>query len=182
MNTPPPTPPTPALPHLSRLDLALRQLLHTQRVAALGSVDADGAPQVSMVPYALAHLPASCVMVLHLSGLAAHTRHLQAQAQACLMVMQAEVPDQAVHALPRVSLNVLAQTLSAPHPAYTACRSAYLARFPEAQDMTQLPDFRFVMLTVTQARHIAGFGAARRLDAPEVQRILYAAPYAPEAT
>lgn len=187
MNAPASTAPTTSTAssttHLSRLDLALRALLHTQRVAALGSVDAEGTPQVSMVPYALAHLPEGCVMVLHVSGLAAHTRHLQTQPQACLMVMQAEVAGQAVHALPRVSLNVLAQTLSDTHPAYAACRSAYLKRFPEAEDMTQLPDFRFLMLTIAQARHIAGFGAARSLDAQDVQRVLSVlnTPHNPEA-
>lgn len=164
--------------HLSRLDLALQALLHTQRVAALGSVDAEGMPQVSMVPYALAHRPEVSVIVLHVSGLAAHTHHLQAHPHACLMVMQAEVAGEAVHALPRVSVNVYAQHLTPTHPHYATCRAAYLSRFPEAQDMTTLPDFRFLMLTIEQARHIAGFGAARTLHAEEVQRILRA----PQAT
>lgn len=165
--------PPPSSPHLSRLDLALRDLLHTQRVAALGCVDAQGDAQVSMVPYALAHLPEGCVMVLHVSGLAAHTRYLQAHPRACLMVMQAEVAGQAVHALARVSLQVEAHDLSDTPPDHAACRTAYLTRFPDAQDMTALPDFRFLKLTIAHARHIAGFGAARSLDAPAMQHLLH---------
>jgi hypothetical protein len=168
-------------PHLSRLDLALRELLHTQRVAALGTVDAQNCPQVSMVPYAIAQLPQSSVLVLHVSGLAAHTRHLEARPEASLMVMQAEVANQAVHALPRVTFSVRAQTLdSSPpnhgnhgnHAVYAICRAAYLSRFPEVEPMTALPDFRFVMLDILQARHIAGFGAARTIEADEIQRLL----------
>lgn len=164
--------------HLSRLDLALRELLHTQRVATLGTVDAQNCPQVSMVPYAIAQLPQSSVLVLHVSGLAAHTRHLEARPEASLMVMQAEVANQAVHALPRVTFSVRTQTLdSSPpnhgnHAIYAICRAAYLSRFPEVEPMTALPDFRFVVLDILQARHIAGFGAARTIEADDIQRLL----------
>ena len=39
--------------HEPRLTQALRTLLQTQRVAALGTLDADGLPFVSMVPFAV---------------------------------------------------------------------------------------------------------------------------------
>ena len=52
------------------------------------------------------------------------------------------------------------------------CRAAYLARFPEAEPMTQLGDFRFLRLTPQGARLVAGFGAARSLSADELAQAL----------
>lgn len=156
------THPTPAAPHEPRLSSDLRTLLASQRVAALGTLGEDGTPFVSMVPFALA--PAIACAVIHVSGLAAHTRNLQAAPQVSLLVMQAEVPGQPVHALPRVTLLGQAQVLTPDSPAWVEARTAYLARFPEAEPMTQLGDFMFVAITLQGARQIAGFGAARSLD------------------
>ena len=52
------------------------------------------------------------------------------------------------------------------------CRAAYLARFPEAQPMTQFGDFHFVAIDVTGARQVAGFGSARSLDAQDARLAL----------
>lgn len=164
-----PTPPAPG--HESRLARALRTLLTQQRVAALGTLDPDGRPFVSMVPFAVNAEHA--VLVLHISGLAAHTGNLLRQPQASLLVMQPETPGEPVHALPRVTLQVQAHTLPPDHGWYLHSRAAYLARFPEAEPMTQLPDFRLVALQVLSARQIAGFGAARTVDAAELQLALH---------
>lgn len=168
--------------HESRLARALRELLNHQRVASLGTLAADGEPFVSMVPYAIC--PEHAVLVLHVSGLAAHTGNLARHPTAACMVMAPEQAGEPVHALPRISLQVRAQTLDAEHALYPACRAAYLTRFPEAEPMTALGDFRFVALHVESARQVAGFGAARSVEAEELRQALGRAPAepAPSAT
>jgi len=156
--------------HEPRLMRELRALLHGHRVAALGTLGADGLPLVSMVPFAM-DATQGC-LVLHVSGLAAHTRNLVASPLVSLLVMQPEVPGGPVHALPRVTLDAKASTPDAGSTGWQACRDAYLARFPQAQPMTQLGDFRFVALQVHAARHVAGFGAARTVDNDELHSIL----------
>lgn len=159
----------------------MRLLLTQCRVAALGTLDGSGLPSVSMVPYAIA--PDLGVLVLHVSGLAAHTGHLQRQPLASLMVMQAENPLDPlapVHALPRATLQVRARTPESGTPEHRACRAAYLARFPEAEPMTALPDFRFVAVQPLGARQVAGFGAARSVEADTLHALLQAG--APQAT
>ncbi len=49
-----------------RLTRDLRQLLQSQRIGALGTLNDDGTPFVSMVPYAIE--PTSACLVLHVSG------------------------------------------------------------------------------------------------------------------
>lgn len=167
------------MPHEPRLVRSLRHLLHQQRTAALGtlqpaSAGAPPAPFVSLVPYAID--TAHARLVLHLSGLAAHTRQLEAQALASLMVAQPEPLDGPVHALERATLQVRAVTPERDSPAWVSARSAYLARFPDVAFMMELGDFRLVCLEPLAARHIAGFGAARDVERDELMALLQAPP------
>ena len=149
---------------------ALRALLASRRTAALGTVDASGAAFVSLVPFAID--PGSASLVIHISALAAHSQNLQARPNASLMVADGEVVGEPVHALARVSIEVLA-TWAEPGSGLAAqCRATYLVRFPEAEPMTTLGDFRFVRLSLRGARQVAGFGAARSLSADEIAQAL----------
>ena len=157
--------------HEPRLTQALRSLLHSQRVAALGTLDENGQPFVSMVPYAIDS--GAGVLVIHVSGLAAHARNLVRVPAVSVLVMQAEVASEPVHALPRVTLDGQARGLVPDSADWLGARTAYLQRFPDVEYMTQLGDFRFVAITVTGARQVAGFGAARSVDADELAQLLH---------
>ena len=156
--------------HEPRLTRELRKLIDASRVAALGTTQDDGAPFVSMVPFAVE--PQQRCLVLHVSGLAAHTRYLQAREMVSLLVMAAEAPDKAVHDLPRVTLQGRASIPARDSALWTACKDAYLKRFPDVEPMTELGDFRFVSILTDTARHVAGFGAARTVEADELSRVL----------
>ncbi|MCF8159908.1 MAG: pyridoxamine 5'-phosphate oxidase family protein [Polaromonas sp.] len=156
--------------HEPRLDRALRELLSAQRIASLGTLSAQGGPHVSMVPFAIE--PSAACLVIHVSLLAPHTRNLLSVPAVSVMVMQPEVAGEPVHALPRVSIDGTAARLQPGSPSWLAARQAYLARFPEAEPMTQLGDFSFVALHPTAARQVAGFGMARPLDAEELACVL----------
>lgn len=158
------------MPHESRLTRELRALLHSRRVAALGTISDEGAPFVSMVPFALA--PEAGCLVIHVSALAAHTGYLDARPAVSVLVMQSEVPGQPVHALPRATLEGRARILEPDSENWRVCRDAYLQRFPEAQPMTGLADFRFVAIELKGARQVAGFGSARSIDEEELRLAL----------
>ena len=158
------------MPHLPRLTRELRALLDARRVGALGTIGDDGAPLVSMVPFALER-QLGC-FVVHVSDLAAHTRNLRARPRVSLLVTQAEVAAESVLALPRASFDGHARMLEPGSPAWLSCRTAYLARFPQAEPMTAFADFHLVAIEVTGARQVAGFGSARSLDAQEVRLAL----------
>jgi putative heme iron utilization protein len=162
--------PASTMTHEPRLTQALRSLLNTQRVAALGTLGEDGNAFVSMVPFAIDSN--SGALVIHVSGLAAHARNLERVPRVSLMVMQAEVTGEPVHALPRVTLDGQATVLAVDSAPWVAARTAYLARFPDVENMTQLGDFRFVAIAVGAARQVAGFGAARSIEAEELAQVL----------
>lgn len=156
------------------LTRALRDLLHSERTAALGTRDALGEVFVSMVPFAIDTEDRS--LVIHVSGLAAHSANMQRHARVSVLVRQGEVAGEPVHALPRVTLDANAEVQEPGSAGSAACRRVYLARFPDAEPMTQLGDFRFVRLQPHGARQVAGFGAARSLEPDEVAKALGPAP------
>jgi putative heme iron utilization protein len=77
-----------------------------------------------------------------------------------------------VHALERVGIEGEARLLEPGSPAWASARCAYLARFPEAEFMTALGDFRFVAIDPLAGRHIAGFGAARDVSRQELLDVM----------
>lgn len=153
--------------HEPRLARELRTLLETSRVAALGAIQDDGTPFVSMVPFAISK-ELGC-LVIHVSGLAAHTRNLIARSNVSLMVMSPESPDKPVHDLQRVTLQVTANVPVRGSAPWEACKAAYLQRFPDVEHMTELGNFQFVAMEVKTGRHVAGFGAARTVEAEELK-------------
>ena len=156
--------------HISRLTGQVRSLLQARRVAALGTIGDDGGPLVSMVPFAIE--PRHPCLVIHVSDLAAHTRNLQATPRVSLLVTQSEEPGEPVHALPRVTFEGIAGVPPRDGPLWQACRAAYLERFPEAEMMTQLGDFKFVAIELKGARQVAGFGSARSIGEEEIRLAL----------
>ena len=159
--------------HLPRLTRALAHLLAERRTGALATLAEDGSPFVSLVPFALE--PERGWLVLHVSALAEHAANLAARPGVSLLIAQGEVADAPVHALARVSLQGRALALEPGSTDWGDCRAAYLERFPEAEPMTHFADFRFVAIEPVAARQVAGFGAARTLDAQELRLALSAA-------
>ncbi|MEY8878269.1 MAG: HugZ family protein [Leptothrix sp. (in: b-proteobacteria)] len=156
--------------HLSRLDQQLLALLTERPVGALGTLEDDGAPAVSMVPFALD--ASAGELILHVSALSAHTRQMRREARVSLLVMAADAAAEVPQALPRVTLQATATFVAADSEAVARCQAIYLARHPNAELMTQLPDFSFVRLAPTALRHIAGFGAARSVEVADFRRLL----------
>ena len=136
-------------------------------VAALGTLH-EGAPFVSMVPVAVA----AEGLLIHVSGLAAHTRDLRADPRLSLLFMAPLDPEADPLALPRVTLQGEAQELERDSPEYEAAAGAYLARFPQAEQTLGLGDFSFFLLVPGSGRLVAGFGRALNLGAEEILQAL----------
>ena len=148
---------------------ALAGLVHDHTVAALGTLH-NGAPYVSMVPYAL--LPDGSAFVIHVSRLAAHTRDMLDDSRVSLLVTQAEgagVPAQA-----RARVTILGEAAEAPRESAEAraCRDAYLRRLPDAEPLTAFGDFSFFRIRPAQVRFVAGFARATSFTAESLVRAL----------
>lgn len=151
----------------TNFDSVISNLLCGQRIAALATVDDDGLPHASLVPFALLRGHAS--LLIHVSALAPHFGYLKRQLQAAVLISKPETAGEEVHALPRVSIHANVEFIDRQSPDYVLARNAYVQRFPEAGFMTELQDFAFVKIKPLSGRVVAGFGAARKLDQASLQ-------------
>lgn len=142
----------------------LRALVEEQRQAALGTLGA-GSPFVSMVLYALQPQEGSPPFpLIHVSRLSAHTRHLQIDPRASLLIMRPDLGECDPQILSRVTIKCLARAIHLDDPGYPAARAAYTACMPEQEYLFDFPDFTLFRLEPLEARYIGGFAKAFSLD------------------
>jgi putative heme iron utilization protein len=149
----------------------VRGMLLNRSVAALATLH-EGLPCASMVPFAATLATGRLALVVHVSGLAAHTRDMQSHPEVCLLVTVAESADIAPQALPRISIPAVAEFVPQDHPEYAAFEATYLAKFPEAAPLFSFADFSLVALVPTSARLVAGFARAATLSADSLRAAL----------
>ena len=130
-----------------------RTLLRAATAGTLATAD-DGQPYAALVTPAPA--PDLSLLVL-LSGLSAHTRHLQVDGRCALMVTGA-----ATGANPQTAprLTVLGVATPEPDP---ALKARWVARHPYAAFYADLGDFRLVRIRPTGGQFIGGFASAHRV-------------------
>jgi hypothetical protein len=133
------------------------ELVRRCKVAALGTLH-DGAPSVSMVPYAIIEDPFAFVMLV--SALSAHTKEMLGDPKVALMIMEPETDTKPPHTLARVSMQGRAEPLSQGDPRFDAARAAYTARFPDMVGLFELGDFMLFAVAPATVRVIAGFAQA----------------------
>ncbi|MHB0969247.1 MAG: HugZ family pyridoxamine 5'-phosphate oxidase [Thermoanaerobaculia bacterium] len=148
----------------------LRDLVQQRRTASLGTLH-NGEPFVSMVPFAVS---AGNCFIVHVSGLAAHTRDMLAHPRVSLMITAIEDADTMPQALPRVTIDAATRRLADDDPIYTAAREAYLTRFPQSEPIFELGDFALFAIEPASLRLVAGFGAASTLSPADLTEALQA--------
>jgi len=134
-------------------------LLLQARVATLATV-VDGAPYAALVTPAV---DADGSVLLLLSDLSAHTRHLRAN-PACALLIAGAPTDANPQTAPRVSLRATAQLEAAP-----AARARYLHVHPYAEFYSGFADFNFWRLISNHAHFVGGFAAAAELEIAALQ-------------
>jgi putative heme iron utilization protein len=153
----------------AELSLRLARLVQEHSTAALGTLH-DEAPYVSLVPYAIAEDGSG--FIIHVSTLAAHTKDMLADARVSLLIAESGGGAKPAQALERVSVQGTAQRIDSGAPERDGFKAAYLARFPDAEQMFGFADFAIFLIRPVAARFVAGFGAAHSLSAASMIKVL----------
>jgi hypothetical protein len=132
-------------------------LVRRCKVAALGTLH-EGAPGVSMVPYAIATDPFAFLVLV--SALAAHTRDMRENPSVALLIAEPETGAKPPHALARVSVQGRAQPIARDDPRHSSARASYIARFPDMAGLFDLGDFDLFSIEPATVRVVAGFAKA----------------------
>jgi putative heme iron utilization protein len=144
----------------------IRALLENETTGVLATLSASraGWPFASIAQYALTDRGEP---VLLLSSLAEHTRNLQADDRASLLVQDHATVSTDPQAGARIT--ILGQIEAVPEPGLHGTREHYLRRHPAAAEYLALGDFRLYVLRVREARFIGGFGDMGWLDAERLR-------------
>jgi hypothetical protein len=133
-------------------------LLRAARVGTLAT-SAEGHPFASLVTPACA--PDLSILML-LSNLSAHTRHLMADGRCSILVMG--TPETAnPQTAPRVTVTGVAKPIED-----GALKARYLAIHPYASLYADFGDFRLWQMMPAEAQMVGGFGRAQRLKATDL--------------
>ena len=132
---------------------ALRALLTERRVLSLAVV-AEGEPIIGLLPFAVTSDWRA--LIVHASRLARHTRGLVDGARFDVLVHDPDTADSDPMQIRRVTLRGEVRVAEREADA----RATYLARFPEAEPITQLGDFAFFRLEIAAGRLVTGFAGA----------------------
>ena len=143
------------------------QLVRRCKVAALGTLH-HGAPNVSMVPYAIVEDPFAFVVLV--SALSAHTNEMLGNPNVAFMIMEPETDTKPPHTLARVSMQARAEPISQDNARFGGARAAYSARFPDMVGLFELGDFTLFAIAPAAVRVIAGFAQAASITPASIAR------------
>ncbi len=144
--------PAGAAPEFDAAGLAKR-LLRATRSGALATNDPSGFPLSTLVNVATDVDGAPLLLV---SGLSLHTRNLEADGRAALLLAETGKGDPLAH--PRLTLVGTCRKTDDPR-----VRRRFLARHPKSQLYVELPDFTFWRMEIAGVHLNGGFARAARL-------------------
>jgi len=128
------------------------------RTIVLGTAGADGEPAASVVA---AILDENGAFVVYVSGLAGHTRHLQANPRASVLLAEDESATANPFARRRLTFACRGVPVDSHSDDHRLLATALRAKFGDIIDvLSSLPDFQLVRLIPQRGRLVAGFGAA----------------------
>ena len=136
-----------------------KRLLRSIRAGTLATLNGSGDPFASLV--SVATDPDGSPLIL-VSQLSAHTRHLDKDKRASLLLAETGAGDPLTH--PRLTITGVAQKIVDP-AARAAVRQRFLAKHPQAALYADFGDFSFWRLAMDQIHLNGGFARAARFPA-----------------
>jgi putative heme iron utilization protein len=137
-----------------------RKLLRNAAIGCLATLqNVGGSPYASLITIAT---DADGAPLFLISTLAWHTRNLQADSRASILISEAAASGDPLD-VGRVSLIGIAEKIEAP-----AARRRFLARHPSASQYAGFADFSFWRLQVETAHYVGGFGRIATVSGREL--------------
>ena len=143
-------------------DLDPNQFIHNQNYGVLSthSQAESGYPFGSITPYIISGEGDIAIFISHL---AEHTHNIKTNPKVSITIFD---PADAANPSAGARITCLANAYQAQDE--TQLRKDYLAQFPDAEIILDLPGFHFYLLKLTKIRLVAGFGQVKWLDAKKL--------------
>ncbi len=142
-----------------------RRIVRSAATASLGTLSPDGGPFVTFVAVAT-DIDGSPLALL--SDLAAHTRHLERDPRASLLVHALADTDDASLAGARATVSGRLRRVARDEDDHERLFGRFLARHPEAEGYAGFSDFSIYRMTVDSVHLVAGFGRIVQLSSADL--------------
>ena len=144
---------------LSERGIRARNFLKSKTDGVLSTVSLElpGYPFGSVTPYALDN---DCNPIILISGIAQHTKNINADSKVSLTIVSGEDDVQANARLTFIGDASITED--------EAAKEHYLRKFPQANKYFEAHDFYFYKIDLKRARYIEGFGKIWWLDPDEL--------------
>lgn len=154
----PPGPERAANAALERAKAAAAYLRDNAKTALLGSADASGQPDSSVIPFVV---DAEGALHTYISNLSIHTANLRANPRASVLLIEDEATANHLLARRRLTLRVSAAFVGRDDAGFAAPMQALRDKFGAVMEhLEKMHDFHLVRLVPDRARLVAGFGQA----------------------
>lgn len=161
-------------PRLARAQAWVADRRANFRTVFLATASSQAEPEASVVAAAV---DAHGRFLIHVSGLAAHTRHLRETGRASVLLAEDETATPQPLARRRLTWRCTAEVIPPGHAEFQPAIDALRARFGAALELTlTLPDFHLIRLAPQNGRLVAGFGETYDADPADWTRLT---PFAP---
>ena len=161
-------------PRLARAQAWVADRRANFRTVFLATASSTGEPEASVVAAAL---DAHGAFLIHVSGLAAHTRQLRETGRASVLLAEDENATTQPLARRRLTWRCTAEFLPPADPRFPTAVEAMRARFGATLELTlALPDFHLVRLQPQSGRLVAGFGETYEVDPADWTKLTALAP------
>ena len=145
-------------PQRSQLAAAAVELLRKCAAGTLAtqSMKHPGFPFASLMPYSVSDANEPIFLI---SGLATHTRNLNKDSKASLLVLTSDPSENPTGGLSQARLTLMGNVKPVGSEKVKRLSAGYLERHPSSSQWVGFGDFEFYRLEIVDAYFVAGFGA-----------------------
>lgn len=155
---------------IERAKAAYALLINSVRTVVLGTVSAEGMPNVSYAPFIMDEAKNIYIFV---SKLSIHTCNLQANAKASIMLIEDETKSKQIFARRRLTYSCNATAIEKKSAEWDVIANEFDKRFGNiVYIFRNLPDFNIIKFTPYEGLFVMDFGAAYKINSNDLNHLI----------
>ncbi len=156
--------------NIERAKTAYKSLINSVRSVVLGTVNAEGIPNVSYAPFVMDEAKNIYIFV---SKTSVHTFNLQANARASVMLIEDEAKSKQIFARRRLTYSCHANAIASNTPEWEHICNRFDKRFGNIiYIFRNLPSFNIFKFTPDEGIFVIEFGAAYKIDPNDLNHLI----------
>ncbi|MBW4689162.1 MAG: pyridoxamine 5'-phosphate oxidase family protein [Komarekiella atlantica HA4396-MV6] len=155
---------------LEKVQLEYEKFTEEIQSVIISTVNAQGIPNSSYAPYVMDDAKN---IYIYVSGLASHTKNLDANPHVSILFIEDEAQTNQIFARRRLSFDCTATLIERETQKWNKIVEQFQGRFGQIIEVLRgLADFRIFQLTPSEGRFVIGFGAAYHISGDNLHQLV----------